>query len=259
MVSPIFKNWACSFSGCDGGNIYADVWLCGIEWGGATYGEGDYYEKLKKEIEAGEAKPYYEKKFDWEESLTYPYGRSFAKLFAAIQNEKVEKYKQVAKECTGEELFKLNLYPIAFDDTEEFRWKRHELDKITGFDEKNLFQTWCFFNRFPFFTKVRKERKPKLVICTGITYLRDFLYCFAGDQNNCENIQPEDIKPQSDSNTQNTRRYYWISLDNGKEETDTKLVIIPFFSGAHGLNSDHLIQQIGNDIRDKIIGVPHSE
>lgn len=28
-----FKEWACSFSGCDGGDLESSVWLCGIEWG----------------------------------------------------------------------------------------------------------------------------------------------------------------------------------------------------------------------------------
>jgi len=37
------KEWACSLSGCDGGNIEGDIWLCGIEWGGAS--GSDYYEK----------------------------------------------------------------------------------------------------------------------------------------------------------------------------------------------------------------------
>lgn len=251
MVSSEFSAWACSFSGCDGGNLNADTWLCGIEWGGATTGPGNYYEKLVKEINAGEAKPYYKEKFDWQESLTYTYGRSFAKLFSAIQNEKVENYKQLAKEWTGDELLKLNLYPIAFDNTDEIEWKRHELDKITGFDEKHLFQTWCFFNRFPEFTKMRQRKNPKLIICTGITYLRDFFYCFAGDQNKCEDMQPEDTKPKSNSNKQNTRRFYWISLENDKENEDTKLVVIPFFSGAYGLNSDYLLQQVGDRIREK--------
>ena len=27
-----FKEWACSFSGCDGGDVDSPVWLCGIEW-----------------------------------------------------------------------------------------------------------------------------------------------------------------------------------------------------------------------------------
>ena len=39
MITKIpdnFKKWACSLSGCDGGNLMADTWLCGIEWGGSV-------------------------------------------------------------------------------------------------------------------------------------------------------------------------------------------------------------------------------
>ncbi|MEC4686653.1 MAG: hypothetical protein VST71_13100 [Nitrospirota bacterium] len=44
--------WACSLSGCDGGNINSDIWLCGIEWGGGS--DGNYYEKdLPQEINKG--------------------------------------------------------------------------------------------------------------------------------------------------------------------------------------------------------------
>ena len=32
-VSPQFRAWACSLSGCDGGNPNAPLYLCGIEWG----------------------------------------------------------------------------------------------------------------------------------------------------------------------------------------------------------------------------------
>ena len=253
MVSQNFRQWAYSLSGCDGGNLNADTWLCGIEWGGASTAPGNYYDELEKEINAGEAEPYYKERFDWQESLTYPYGRSFAKLFSAIQGKNVEHYEQAVDELTGYELLKLNLYPIAFDSSDESLWKQYKLDEITGFDEKHLFQTWCFLNRFPLFTKMRQERKPKLIICSGISYLLDFFLCFAGDQNNCDEIHYEDIVPQSNSNKQNKRRYYWCSLDNGTPGKDTMLVVIPFFSGPYGLNSDYLLQQMGNKIRDKQI------
>lgn len=47
-----FKGWSCSFSGCDGGNLNADLWLCGIEWGQGSYG-GHYEEELPEEISKG--------------------------------------------------------------------------------------------------------------------------------------------------------------------------------------------------------------
>ena len=28
-----FKKWLCSFSGCNGGNPRANIWISGIEWG----------------------------------------------------------------------------------------------------------------------------------------------------------------------------------------------------------------------------------
>jgi len=95
----------------------------------------------------------------------------------AIHEKKVEDYKEVAR-YTGDELFKLNLYPIAFDSTDLNHWHKYGLSKITGFENKYLFNTWCFFNRFPAYTNLRKKHKPDLIICTGVDYLRDFLIFF---------------------------------------------------------------------------------
>jgi hypothetical protein len=35
--------------------------------------------------------------FDWVDSLNYPYGRNFEKLYKSINGEKVENYKDVNK------------------------------------------------------------------------------------------------------------------------------------------------------------------
>ena len=233
------KNWACSLSGCDGGNISADIWLCGIEWGGGS--RGDYYKKdLPQEISDGEV-VLSSDLHDWKKSITYPYGLSFAKLYTAILGGKVEDYKEVSG-LDGSELFKLNLYPIAFDSTDHNLWHRHKLDEITGFKNKYLFNTWCFFNRFPAFSKLRKQHKPKLIIGTGIDYLRDFLMFFGGNEN-IDKLNSEVIVPKSESNKYD-RTYYWVKLDD-----ETLLVIIPFFSGRYGLNSNHLLQEMGGRIQ----------
>jgi len=187
------KEWVCSFSGCDGGNLYADTWLCGIEWGGGNL-DNYYEEKLPKEIKNGKA-PINLKEYSWEESLKYPYGRSFAKLFIAIKGGKVENYKDSAR-WNGEDLFKANLYPIAFESTDHTLWHKYGVDKITDFETKHLFNTWCFFNRFPFFTQLRIKHKPKLIICTGINYLRDYLMFFGGT-NNINELHTGTIKPKS--------------------------------------------------------------
>ena len=239
MVDENLKNWACSFSGCDGGNIKSDIWLCGIEWGGGSYENGKYYkEELKNEISKG-AVEISAKTFNWKDSTTYTYGRSFAKLYTAIQGNDVTDYKGVC-ELSGNELFKLNLYPIAFDSTDHNLWKEYELEKVTGFENKYLFNTWCFFNRFTFFSEIRKENSPKLIICTGVDYLRDFLMCFGAK--NINQIQTKTISARSEANKYD-RSYYWVKVDK------TLLVVIPFFSGRYGLNSNYLLQEMGGNIR----------
>ncbi len=242
-MSENLKKWACSFSGCDGGNSKADIWLCGIEWGysGATKGEKEeYYTKgLPEEIKQGEVK--LTDNFDWKGSITYTYGRSFAKIYTAINGGEVADYKDVVK-LKGDELFKLNLYPIAFSHTGDKLWNTYNLNETTGFKSKYLFNTWCFFNRFSWFAKIRQEKKPKLIICTGVSYLRDFLMCFGGNEN-IDKVKTGILKPISDNN-QHDRTFYHVKID------DTLLVVIPFFSGSYGLNSNYLLQEMGNKIKE---------
>ncbi|MEA3222767.1 MAG: hypothetical protein U9P49_06340 [Thermodesulfobacteriota bacterium] len=160
-------DWACSYSGCDGGNPKAEIWICGIEWGFAkekrwdneTYEKklNEYYKKeLPEEISKGGDIPLKDKYYI-RENLDYPYGINVAKLYSAIIGEKVGKYRDVAEKSKGSEIFRMNLYPIAFRNTDENFWKGYELDKLTGFEEKHLFKTWCFLNRFPAIAKKIKN------------------------------------------------------------------------------------------------------
>ncbi|OZG71077.1 hypothetical protein BTA51_22100 [Hahella sp. CCB-MM4] len=234
------ESWACSFSGCDGGYLSANTWLCGIEWGGGSK-KPDYYEKtLPEEIKKGSAEVNLEW-HDWADSLTYPYGISFAKLYQAIKGRNVEDYQYVLK-LTGKELFKMNLYPIAFDSTDHNLWHQYGLDKITGFKSKFLFNTWCFFNRFPFFAELRRKHNPKLIICTGIDYLRDFLMFFGGNTS-IERLNIDHVSPISVANSYD-RQFFWVKLP-----PNTLLVVVPFFSGRYGLNSNYLLQEIGAKIK----------
>jgi len=247
MIPNDFREWACSLSGCDGGNKNADIWLCGIEWGGGSYDDGAYYEThLPREIGQGKFTP--KDNYKWENHIDYTYGRSFAKLYAAIQGEDINKYKELALHKWGDdEVLKLNLYPIAFDSTTDELWHKYQLDELTGFDEKHLFQTWCLMNRFPAFANLRKEHNPRVIICTGVSYLRDFFMCFGGGQEESGLIRYAEIEPLSKNNRKKKRRYYWVKLSN-----ETTLVVIPFFSGSNGLNSNYLLNEMGNIIKEFI-------
>lgn len=244
-LNPNFIQWACSLSGCDGGNPKAKFWLCGIEWG---YGKKDgnpedYYKTtLVQEIKKGKYKP--EGSYNWKDTLTYPYGRNVAKLYSAIIGDNVTNYRNVAEKCNGNEIFKMNLYPIAFNNTDDQLWKKYGLNELTGFEEKNLFKTWCFVNRFPEIVRLVNEYKPHLIIGTGISYLTDFFVCFAGDASKNTIINFGEVVLQTQEDKHIKRTYYWAKLNNG-----TTLVVIPFFSGAYGLNSNELIQEIGSKIK----------
>ncbi len=239
-----FIEWACSLSGCEGGNLKADYWVCGIEWGynNKAGNQNEYYKvELPKEIANGRYNPL--KKYPWNDSLTYPYGRNVAKLYSAIIGDEVRNYKKIVENCNGSEIFRMNLYPIAFNNTNDQLWKEYDLEGITGFEEKCLFKTWCFLNRFPAISRlVSQDYHPKVIIGTGISYLTDFFACFASNIGINATIKSGKVRDDSI-----TRSFYWAKLTER-----TILAVIPFFSGQYGLNSDALIQETGSRIRELI-------
>lgn len=248
MIPENFRKWACSLSGCDGGNEDADFWLCGIEWGHRGSEDGSYYRnELPKEIAAG-TYSYDTERYNWRKTLKTPFGRNVAKLYAAYSGYDVENYKDLSKAYNGTELFKLNLYPIAFHSTDPKLWKIWGLQDITGMPEKHLFQTWCFLNRFPAISKLVNEKRPRVIVGTGLGYLRDFFMCFGGSGKTADQINVGEIEPQQNSNNRGNRKYYWA-----KVTPNTTLVVLPFFSGSNGLNSNYLIQKAGDRIRELCI------
>lgn len=235
-----FINWACSLSGCDGGSPDAQIWASGIEWG-FKGDPSDYYSKeLPAEIQKGAFEPE-SKQYPWEDSFSYTYGRSLAKLYCAIKGGEVRDYRKIADNKDKHELFKTNLYPIAFKSVDDYLWQKNGLDKLTGFDEKYLFKTWCFLHRFPAISQMVKKKSPKLIIGTGISYLTDFFTCYASSTNIETAINIGEL------NKTKKRQYYWAKLSNG-----TTLVVVPFFSSQHGLNSDELLQEMGEKIRELV-------
>ena len=237
-------------SGCDGGQPTAKTWLCGIEWGSGSYDDGIYYrQELTEEIDRGSCKPDPDSRYDWEKSIKgrSPFGRGFAKLYAALEGEEdVGRYRALIRSKTwdGSEVFKLNLYPIAFDSDDPVLWKDYGLHRITGFEEKYAYQAWCMFKRFKFFRRLKKENKPKEIICVGVGYFREFLLAFGAQAEHCWGIRSEAITPISPGNKNRPRRYHWTRLG------DTNLIVIPFFSGSNGLNSDYLLREMGRRIAD---------
>lgn len=238
-----FKKWACSFSGCDGGIRDKGIWFSGIEWGIEKDKQQNYYEsELLKEIGEGEYSP--KKIYDHEYHLSYQFGVKMAKLYSVIKGRKITEYKENAKEME-KDVFKVNLYPISFNNDSDELWETYKLSDITGLESKLIYRTWCFLHRFPWISEQVNASKPKVIICTGVSYLTDFVVCFAGKEG-VENIHKISIIPQSDKNGK-VRYMYWAKLNN---DSNTILIVLPFFGGVHGLNSDYLIQQCGIKIKE---------
>ena len=245
----ILLDWVCSYAGCDGGNVCGETWLCGIEWGGRAK-KSDYQVGLVQDINAKPVlKTAPDAALDWVDRLqrAYRYDRAFIKMHAAMRGKDISSYKDHAQEMTkNNEILKLNLYPIGFQDTSARLWNEYGLEGVTGFGDKYTFNTWCLFNRSKFFTDERKKHQPRRIICVGVSYLRDFLMFF-GYGENLKEINLEMISPASEAN-KNDRYLYWTRLHGDRNET--LLFIIPFFNVRSGLNSDHLLQSFGRRIAE---------
>ena len=246
MKNEKLIKWASSLVGCDGGNIEnAKVWICGIEWGFGNTSDIEkdkYYKDLKLQVETGEYKDTVSDKYNFNEHNTYRYGQSFSKMYTVMKGEPIESYKTNTSKYGDDEIYKLNLYPIAFQSVDDSLWKKHELSQIfPDFEDKTMYRTWCLLNRFPYFQKLVEGHTPKVIICTGTTYLTEFFIAFSGHETNIQ-IKKGTISPKSKS--KKNRYFYYCEIKPG-----TFLFIIPFFSGSNGLNSYHLLEQMGQEIK----------
>jgi len=251
-VNQDFAKWACSLSGCDGGDLdNSEIWISGIEWG---YGKlksdttEEHEQKLKSYYDNDLVKdftsdePLYEKTYDIGGQTDYQFGRTFAKLYAAIHGHKVSDYERYVAETNGTEVFKLNLYPIAFPETADSYWRQYGLHSITGLETKSLYRTWCSLQRFPVFAELVRERKPKLIIGAGKTYLNEFALAFGGERG-ISDFGRIEIEPDSGRNGR-ARELFW-----GRIGEHSTLVVTPFCGRQQNLNSDYLVEQFGKEIR----------
>ncbi|MFA5522451.1 MAG: DNA translocase FtsK [Castellaniella sp.] len=233
--------WVNSFSGCDGGSLEAQTWLCGIEWGSAGNSEQDaqerqtYYGKiLPTEISRGSVALNQDYRFFTEESAQYPFNWALIKLYAAIHGLDASKYLDIS-----DEVLKLNLFPIAFQKDDHALWSE-SLQSAVDFPTKESFKTYV--SGFSRFAALRAAHKPRLIIGVGAMHARDFLKAFFGDAP--VRLQKNAIRPASTNGGQSNRYLRFARHD------ETLLAVIPFATRPNGLNSDYLLQETGKMIRD---------
>lgn len=243
MVTAEFEKWALGFSGCDGGDPGSaqnkSVWFCGIEWGG---GHPDDEVKLRDIFSEDVVAPAegYSDENDmpaWRHNLAYIFNWQAMKLLTAINGEDVSAYKSFAerlKPFVKNEMgyYKMNLYPLAFRNTSHQLWQEG-FAIATGLLSKNAYLEWVREHRFPVMKAWTQTYAPRLILCTGITYVNDFKAAFVDDGLALNREVIDD------------RELHWIQNKNG-----TIVVIVPFMVNQHGLTRNASIQKFGERIRE---------
>jgi len=227
-VTEAFREMALSFYGCDGGNLASSVWTCGLEWGGGY--EGD--DIPESEINAWPLDA-------WEldargnlYNLKYQYNQKLAWFFAYLLDWDVDRYRQEAAKhrlfCAGGTGFKMNAYPLSYKNRNTVVWSER-IKQLTGFDDFDAYRTWCIEHRGEYFTQLARNYRPKIILCTGVSYANEFFAFFR-----CSTASI--VKHEG---------FLVCPTQTG----DTLVFVAPFFGGASGINSYAKMEALVADIR----------
>lgn len=274
--TPEFEAWAKSFSGCDGGDLNAPIWFCGIENGANKSDQKkrekqtkeDFLEKWKIEVDDWKKLQCPKGISDRKEFFSNnPYDQKVLKLHASMFHELDEKGKFVFDDIdkyknsndvpdflayankyqmygnsstSNRSVFKLNLFPLAFNSTDHGKdWSAEA--RATGLDDAS-YHKYCRDHRFSQIKKWVLDNSPvrKLIICTGKTYEKDFVMAFIGEQTGRKEI---------DWNNGSKK----LILHTGTSDSSPMLIITPFLGfWRHCLNKDSEIAKVGRAIRDEV-------
>ncbi|MEZ5695479.1 MAG: hypothetical protein R3E18_03335 [Sphingomonadaceae bacterium] len=158
-------------STCDGGDPgqpgAPSIWLMGLEPGWTKHDEEADDNSEKSLLET----------YSVEHQLTMNFNRNAFKLLAALNGEACENYAAFARrerpfERGKKGYLKLNLFPVACNKLGS--WGKEHVAE-TGFENKRDYQDWMRKTRLPILTDWIAKSRPKLLICTGLTHISDFL------------------------------------------------------------------------------------
>lgn len=242
-VNAEFEKLALSHYGYDGGNLNARLWVSGIEWGG-----GVNIPELVSDIKKGPVLVPHsvEKNVDRHKYLNYVFDRIWLKVLSKSLGYEVGEYKKminddVAALSSSGPVMKFNLYPISFKDTSFENWNR-DFYQVTGFPTKELYMAWVQSNRFKFFNELVHEFQPEVILCSGITFSRDFLLAFGG----VESLFSDPIEKVSLSEKKEMLIY------QSAISSATKIYLVPFFGSIHGTKKDSECEIIGKLLKENL-------
>lgn len=183
VVDRKFQDWAKAWSGCNGGNVNADLWVCGLEFG------------------TGHKKPFLDRRHErhhvdgvpaWTPGFLAEFGdqveasayiRKLAKVILAFRGQPIGDYKtfRMGRMLRSDgQAFHLNLYPLSFRSSGADLWSKEHYE-LTGLPNKVIYRAWCMEHRFPWLAQHLREAGPKVLLCTGTSFREDFLCAFSAD------------------------------------------------------------------------------
>ncbi len=182
-----------SLFGCDGGNIRAKLWVCGIEWGGdlqalCHYPNQSYPGTTPTSLQI----PYRTERGVPDAWRSSRYDLCLAglclRLFHDWQPEQDRSCRQTyllhRLYNKNSDIFKLNLYSYPCPNVKT--WDE-DAKEFTRCEKKPHFRDRCKSERFPLVVALLKSYKPKVVLCTGTSYRPAFLTAFTGEA--CATLQ----------------------------------------------------------------------
>ncbi|MEX3929948.1 hypothetical protein AB4Y36_39135 [Paraburkholderia sp. BR10936] len=235
------SRYFASFSGMDGGNLKARLWICGIEHGS----DAETLSSIQPELEPGawdtERRMMYAV-----ESRKWPYWRNVAKIVVGTQSAVMARAGLAAKgpdwrRYRDEYLytrqgweFKLNLFPLASPRVVSDEWaKVHGAEPALA--DKENYRTLCRDGgRFEFMRRLRLEHQPRVIVATGVGSRDDFVNAFGFG--GCK--EEEVIIGRGAA-----RRRLSVYIDSYAYGHQSVLVVTPFPGAPSGLNSTSLLEE----------------
>jgi len=160
------KRKESSFIGMDGGNIEADLWICGVEFGATLVEMEEYYSEFAHFYKINDfeipfrincSDKFLKSSFD--RFLTSMYLNIFHNLEFS-EKEKIDDILRTELYNKNSKIFKLNLFPLAKTD---IGWQEDFENDLTI--KKSEYYGQLFENRAFFLKDIVKRFSPKTIIC----------------------------------------------------------------------------------------------
>lgn len=237
-TADAFRAWCLGHSGCPGGDPGSRrrpaIWVCGIEPGGSRSLPIDELARTLQHDDVGRPCPGYT---DWHDNLAHSFTRRITKLLAAFEGGRMADYRAFAAAQrpftrARRGYYRLNLYPLAFHDTDPARWTAG-LAGLTGFARKADYLAWCDAQRLPWMRALARRHRPRLIVGLGKSWQAAFRLAF---------LEPDSALQQETVGGK--------SLDWAINADGALVAILPFLTSASGLQSDAALQAVGERLRE---------